>query len=180
MFLVMMEEVNEVKAMIELKFYRDDEYVYINNPDGTTKRVPIEDFENTFNVDTAELPAYTSSDAGKVLAVNSGGTGVEWDESQSIDYLYPITVIYNEQSTSYTVDKTYAEILSAMDSGKFCIGVGDITPYLVGRYFYSGNTYIQFFDFNLVLPGTESQTIAMSGFRLAPDGTITSFYKTAD
>lgn len=66
--------------MIEMKFYRDDEYVYINNPDGTTKRVAIEDFEDMFDVDTAELPAYTSSDAGKVLAVNSNGTGLEWDE----------------------------------------------------------------------------------------------------
>lgn len=35
--------------MIEMKFYRDDEYVYINNPDGTTKRVPIEDFESAIS-----------------------------------------------------------------------------------------------------------------------------------
>ena len=35
--------------MIELKFYRDDEYVYINNPDGTTKRATIEDFEKVFS-----------------------------------------------------------------------------------------------------------------------------------
>lgn len=76
--------------MIELKFYRDGEYVYINNPDGTTKRVAIEDFEDMFDVDTAELPAYTSSDAGKVLAVNSNGTGLEWDESGGgIDFSNP-------------------------------------------------------------------------------------------
>ena len=35
--------------MIELKFYRDDEYVYINNPDGTTKRVAVEDFESAIS-----------------------------------------------------------------------------------------------------------------------------------
>ena len=166
--------------MIPLKFYRDDEYVYINNPDGTTKRVPIEDFESVFDVDTAELPAYTSSDGGKVLTVNNDGTGLEWGEIASIDYLYPITIGYDEQTYSYTVDKTYAEILSAMDSGKFCIGIGDISPYLVGRYFYSGATYIQFYNLNVVLPGTESSVISMSGFQLAPDGTITNISKTAD
>ena len=52
--------------MIELKFYRDDEYVYINNPDGTTRKVAIEDFEGAFDVDTSELPAYTSSDKGVI------------------------------------------------------------------------------------------------------------------
>lgn len=35
--------------MIEMKFYRDDEYVYLNNPDGTTKRATIEDFEKVFS-----------------------------------------------------------------------------------------------------------------------------------
>lgn len=35
--------------MIEMKFYRDDEYVYINNPDGTTKRATIEDFESAIS-----------------------------------------------------------------------------------------------------------------------------------
>lgn len=35
--------------MIPMKFYRDDEYVYINNPDGTTKKVAIEDFESAIS-----------------------------------------------------------------------------------------------------------------------------------
>lgn len=98
--------------MIEMKFYRDDEYVYYNNPNGITKKMTIADFESmmsgeselpeyssssqgkVLSVDSdgdlewaslppAELPAYTSSDGGKVLSVNSGGTGVEWDEPQS-------------------------------------------------------------------------------------------------
>ena len=93
--------------MIPLKFYRDDNYVYYNNPNGITKKMTIADFESlmsneselpaytssnngeVLSVDSdgdlewaslppAELPAYTSSDGGKVLAVNSGGTGLEW------------------------------------------------------------------------------------------------------
>lgn len=35
--------------MIEMKFYRDDEYVYINNPDGTTRKVTIEGFESAIS-----------------------------------------------------------------------------------------------------------------------------------
>lgn len=30
--------------MIPMTFYRDDEFVYVNNPDGITKKVPIADF----------------------------------------------------------------------------------------------------------------------------------------
>lgn len=35
--------------MIKVTFYRDGEYVYINNPDGTTKRMTIADFESMLN-----------------------------------------------------------------------------------------------------------------------------------
>ena len=62
--------------MIEMKFYRDDEYVYINNPDGTTKRVPIEDFEAVMS-GKSELPTYSSTNSGEVLSVDSDGD-LEW------------------------------------------------------------------------------------------------------
>lgn len=113
--------------MIELKFYRDDEYVYINNPDGTTKRVAIEDFESAFDVDTSVLPAYTSSDAGKVLAVNSDGTGIEWGESggltvvgymvATIDEQYPASINPSSSSEvtlnsiSYFTDMSFSDEL---------------------------------------------------------------------
>ena len=101
--------------MIELKFYRDYEYVYINNPDGTTKRVTIEDFENTFNVDTAELPTYTSSDAGKVLVVNSDGTGLEWAEGGggASDNQYLLTL-----DGEGDIDNSVSDVSSALYSGK--------------------------------------------------------------
>lgn len=98
--------------MIPLNFYRDDDYVYYNNPNGITKKMTIAEFESmmsneselpeysssnqgeVLSVDSngdldwaslppAELPSYTSSDGGKILTVTSGGTGVEWDEPQS-------------------------------------------------------------------------------------------------
>lgn len=31
--------------MIPVRFYRDDDYIYFNNPDGLTKKIPISDFE---------------------------------------------------------------------------------------------------------------------------------------
>jgi hypothetical protein len=34
----------------------------------------------------SELPEYDSGDAGKVLKVNSGGTGLEWDEETGTEY----------------------------------------------------------------------------------------------
>lgn len=95
--------------MIELKFYRDDEYVYINNPDGTTRKVPIEDFESVFDVDTSELPAYTSSDAGKVLTVNNDGTGLEWGESGGgVEIIGPIGA---HLSADATITENSAETL---------------------------------------------------------------------
>lgn len=35
--------------MIPLNFYRDDEYVYYNNPNGITKKITIADFEAVMN-----------------------------------------------------------------------------------------------------------------------------------
>lgn len=162
--------------MIPLNFYRDDEYVYINNPDGTTKRVPIEDFENTFNADTAELPAYTSSDAGKVLTVNSGGTGVEWGEIASIDYLYPVTVTYNSETDSYTLDKTYNEILGALNAGKYVIGIGDNVGYTGARYYAAGVLYVQLLCYNVSINAQSATYIHAEGLQIAPDGTIENLY----
>ena len=65
--------------MIEMTFYRDDEYVYINNPDGTTKRVPIEDFESA------------------ISGEGSGGGGVTVDTALSATSTNPVQnkVIYS-------------------------------------------------------------------------------------
>lgn len=83
--------------MIPLKFYRDDEYVYINNPDGTTKRVPIEDFESAISGEGG------SSGSG-------GGTTV-------------VNFVQDPNSpTTVKTDKTYSEIRTAMQSG-YVVGV---------------------------------------------------------
>ena len=62
--------------MIPLKFYRDDNYVYYNNPNGITKKMSIADFEALMGGE-CELPTYSSSNSGEVLAVDSDGD-LEW------------------------------------------------------------------------------------------------------
>lgn len=62
--------------MIPLKFYRDDNYVYYNNPNGITKKMSIADFESIMNRES-ELPEYSSASQGKVLSVDSDGD-LEW------------------------------------------------------------------------------------------------------
>lgn len=62
--------------MIPLKFYRDDEYVYYNNPNGITKKMTIAEFESMMSGESG-LPAYSSSNDGEVLSVDSDGD-LEW------------------------------------------------------------------------------------------------------
>lgn len=167
--------------MITLKFYRDDEYVYINNPNGTTKQMSIEDFFSVFDVDTSVLPAYTLSDAGKILTVNNAGTGLEWGESGGVDYLYPVTITYDETTDSFTLDKTYNEILGAFNAGKYVIGIGDIEGYTGARSYNSATNvlYIQFLTYRILDDSIPSNPrIEVTGLQISPDGTITNI-KTA-
>lgn len=125
--------------MIPLKFYRDDDYVYYNNPNGITKKMAIADFESIFDVDASELPAYTSSDAGKVLTVNSGGTGLEWGEVGG-DLQISFTGDISEASTSINI--SYNEIKNAVLSGKAVRLVQP--PEAEGSEFYSVYTLATF------------------------------------
>lgn len=59
--------------MIPLRFYRDDKNVYYNNPDGTTKSMTIQEFEEHFSGGSGGLPEYDSGNAGEVLSVDAGG-----------------------------------------------------------------------------------------------------------
>ena len=60
---------------------------------------------------SGSLPEVTSADEGKVLAVNSNG---EWDAESN---LFVVTVTLNQSYTN-VADKTYNEILAAVDAGK--------------------------------------------------------------
>lgn len=101
--------------MIPLNFYRDDDYVYYNNPNGITKKMTIADFEAVFDADSSELPSYTSSDGGKVLTVNSGGTGLEWGE---VSGDIQIRFTDNISETTTIIPISYNEIKNAVLSGK--------------------------------------------------------------
>lgn len=79
--------------MIPLRFFRDKTHVYVNNPDGITKQMTIADFEAMLN--------------GSGGGSGSGGVLV-------------VKTLYDEGGTSH-LDKTYAEICSAISEGKLVI-----------------------------------------------------------
>ena len=71
--------------MIPVKFYRDENYVYVNNPNGMTKKMTIEAFEAAFEADVAELPAVTEADLGGVLTVTSDGLAWVVPETPAVE-----------------------------------------------------------------------------------------------
>lgn len=73
--------------MIPLRFYRDDKNVYYNNPDGTTKSMTIQEFEEHFSG-------------------GSGGGGVTY---------FDATVDYGERTVD--CDVTKADIAGMLNSG---------------------------------------------------------------
>lgn len=100
--------------MIELKFYRDDEYVYINNPDGTTKRVAIEDFESAISGEggsgSGGVPIY--SDSSTIYLIKDtelGGFRVKkYDETVGRAVPYPFENLFTDiaNGVEYTFDVT--------------------------------------------------------------------------
>lgn len=70
-----------------------------------------------------ELPIITEGDEGKVLKVNDGVP--KWTpDLNSIDVF---KVLFTQNGNTITSDKTYAEITSAINDGKFVYGVLDRT-----------------------------------------------------
>lgn len=79
--------------MIPLKFYRDDEYVYYNNPNGITKKITIADFE-------------------AVMSGSGGGGGGETGGGV-------LVVSYDAETDG--INKSYKEIKEAVASGKIVV-----------------------------------------------------------
>lgn len=69
----------------------------------------------------SDLPTYDSGDAGKVLAVNSGGTGTEWSD---ISEIFIIEV--SDTDSGMVLNKTYTEIHQAMVDGKIVFVINPI------------------------------------------------------
>lgn len=84
-----------------------------------------------------ELPAVTEDDNGSVLTVVDGA----WDKADGCSGgAFVVDVSYNQSglTTTYTMDKTYAEILSAVNSGvRVVIQEDDMTGGVGSIYFYS-------------------------------------------
>lgn len=60
--------------MIPLRFFRDKSHVYVNNPDGTTIKMSIAEFESMLNGEGgSDIPEHTSSNQGEVLSVDANG-----------------------------------------------------------------------------------------------------------
>lgn len=106
--------------MIPMTFYRDDEYVYYNNPNGITKKMTIAEFEAMMSGDS-ELPAYSSSNSGEVLSVDSDGD-LEWKTlTLPSDGILVVKMLYNAEADRTHLDKTYDEICEAISDGKLVI-----------------------------------------------------------
>lgn len=131
--------------MIPLNFYRDDNYVYYNNPNGITKKMTIADFEAMMSGES-ELPTYSSSTNGKVLSVDSDGD-LEWaslppaelpeysssnsGEVLSVDSNGDLDWISLQPSgggafhigldSNFALDKKWSEINTAIRGGSLCI-----------------------------------------------------------
>lgn len=102
--------------MIPLRFYRDDKNVYYNNPDGTTKSMTIQEFEEHFSGGSGGLPEYDSGNAGEVLSVDAGGD-LTWrtlPPGGGVTY-FDATVDYVGQSVN--CDVTKADISRMLNSG---------------------------------------------------------------
>ena len=93
------------------------------------------------------LPPVTSADNGKVLAVKDGA----WAADSN---LFVVTVSRNAQYV-YTADKTYAEIMSAINAGKPVICYNSV----IKKYYnlsYADDSYVEFY-----YPTTNNQATAI-------------------
>ena len=107
--------------MIPLNFYRDDNYVYYNNPNGITKKMSIADFEDMLNGSGGDLPEHSSSNQGDVLSVDANG-GLVWKTlPPQSDEIFIVHKLYNTETSIYSLDKTFTEICNAISDGKLVI-----------------------------------------------------------
>lgn len=96
--------------MIPLKFYRDDNYVYYNNPNGITKKMTIAEFEAMMSGEGgSDIPEHSSSNQGEVLSVDANGD-LEWKTLPPVSGLQVVGYAWceNEEATSIPAN-TFAE-----------------------------------------------------------------------
>ena len=140
--------------MIPLKFYRDDEYVYYNNPNGITKKMTIADFEAMMSGES-ELPAYSSSNDGEVLSVDSSGN-LEWKTlpAPSGGGAFIINAETDDLTGHITTAKTISEISAALNNGTPC--------FLCYAGQYEGDTTVYHLVSNIV-GGFEMRILSYNG-----------------
>lgn len=89
--------------MIKVTFYRDGEYVYINNPDGTTKRMTIADFESMLNGSDEYVrvdPTLTQSgQAADAKVTGDEISDLKEDLNDIIETVYSTNVFDQENAT---------------------------------------------------------------------------------
>lgn len=156
--------------MIPLRFYRDDKNVYYNNPDGTTKSMTIQEFEEHFSGGSGGLPEYDSGNAGEVLSVDAGGD-LTWrtlPPGGGVTY-FDATVDYVGQSVN--CDVTKADIAEMINSGalpviRFNAPEGGATIYepldcVLGNATEGSYSFKRYVNF---LVGGEPTVISISGY----------------
>ena len=117
------------------------------------------------DVQTSLVPAVSSSDAGKILTVSSSGDAV-WAEATSSGStgadVFMVTFTLNEETGAYTVDKTFAEIITAYEAGKIVLGKFNHSMSYIGQLstVSGGNGVV--FTFN-AFPGPNKLLVFMLG-----------------
>lgn len=96
--------------MIPLNFYRDDNYVYYNNPNGITKKMTIADFEAMMSGEGgSDIPEHSSSNQGEVLSVDANGDLV-WKTLPAPSGGAQASVIFDSTLNKFRFDKTISEV----------------------------------------------------------------------
>ena len=101
----------------------------------------------------AELPAVSSTDNGDVLTVVSG----EWTKAAPKDAFFKVTITYDDQTETFSSDKTEAQIYAAYQNGlvPYAYYLGSI---MVNAEFISHGTEYASVRFHYVNYITESET----------------------
>lgn len=99
-----------------------------------------------------ELPVIQAEDAGKVVKVNEAGTRIEYGEAGGGTFVTTFTITVPmpmfPDNKEITADHTPAEVITALNTGKICIGIEGNDVYSIVSSDASDQSKLVFGSFN--------------------------------